>query len=141
MTWCSRAVNFAPFSRSATSRTRVHAGIMASGFLQPPLLSIFEGGLWDLPIPVKEVSTHAQGLRLRWAQTCLAFSVRLVLPCDLFNSLGTQMDLISQLNTWPTCAPVNASPSGLPLRVHDSGSEWLAKPSLCDSFIHFSFPV
>src|SRR5713226_2787647 len=57
------------------------------------------------------------------------------------NDVGTPVAIISQLNTQPACAPVNASPTALQLPTHDSGSGWLATPFLCDSFIHNSTPV
>ena len=38
--------------------------------------------------------------------------------------------LISQLNTLPACAPVNASPATLRRPAHDSGSGWFAIPFL-----------
>jgi hypothetical protein len=45
--------------------------------------------------------------------------------------VGTLEDKqISGLNTWPTCAPVNASPAPSRLLAHDSGSGWIASPSL-----------
>jgi hypothetical protein len=43
----------------------------------------------------------------------------------------------SQLNTVPVGAPVNASMAPSRLTTHDSGSGWLDKPSLFDSFIHY----
>src|SRR5262245_49972686 len=49
--------------------------------------------------------------------------------------------MISQLDGWPACAPVNASPPALRPSTHDSGSGWLARPFPCDSFIHDSSPV
>jgi hypothetical protein len=36
-----------------------------------------------------------------------------VWPSASANSVGTPKDLISQLDGWPACAPVNASPAGL----------------------------
>src|SRR5262249_16194449 len=39
------------------------------------------------------------------------------------NSIGTPNDLISQLDGWPACAPVNASAEALRPLPHDSGSE------------------
>ena len=47
--------------------------------------------------------------------------------------------LISELNGWPACAPVNASPAMLPPPAHDSGLERFATPFLCGSFIRYSF--
>jgi len=35
-------------------------------------------------------------------------------PSASLNSVGTPEDLISQLDGWPTCAPVNASPAADP---------------------------
>ena len=64
-----------------------------------------------------------------------------VLPSASHNSVGTPEGLISQLDGWPACAPVNASPAALRPPPHDSGSGWLAGPSRCDSFIRYSLPV
>jgi hypothetical protein len=57
------------------------------------------------------------------------------------NDVGTPVAIISQLNTQPACAPVNASMAALRLATHDSGSGWFARPFLYDSFIHNSTPV
>src|SRR4030095_9965715 len=49
---------------------------------------------------------------------------------------------ISRLNTWPARTPVNASL--VPLRttkMHDSGSAWVASPSLHETFIHNTLPA
>ena len=45
-----------------------------------------------------------------------------VLPSASENSIGVPDCGISQLNGWPACAPVNASPVALPTPKHDSGS-------------------
>ncbi len=57
------------------------------------------------------------------------------------NDVGTLVAIISQLNTRPACAPVNASMAASRLATHDSGSGWFATPFLCDSLIHNSTPV
>src|SRR6266545_4121404 len=49
--------------------------------------------------------------------------------------------LISQLDTLPACAPVNASPVTLRRPAHDSRSERFATPFLWDSLIPCSMPV
>ena len=84
---------------------------------------------------------HAWGLRLRGVLRMLAIAHPSVLPSAMRNDVGTPVAIISQLNTQPACAPVNASPTALQLPTHDSGSGWLATPFLCDSFIHNSTPV
>jgi len=62
-------------------------------------------------------------------------------PSALLNGVGTPNTNISQLDTRPDGAPVNASMAALRLAMHDSGSGWFAKPSLYDSFIHYPTPV
>src|SRR5260370_20237167 len=71
----------------------------------------------------------------------LAIAYPSVLLSALLNDVSTPVAIISQLNTQPACATVNASPTALQLPTHDSGSGWLATPFLCDSFIHNSTPV
>jgi hypothetical protein len=71
----------------------------------------------------------------------LAIAHPSVLPSATWHDVGTPIAIISQLNTLPACAPVNASMAALRLAMHDSGSEWSAKPFLYDSFIHYSTPV
>jgi hypothetical protein len=84
---------------------------------------------------------HARGLRLRGVGRVLAITPPPVWPSALLNDVGTPVAIISQLNTWPACAPVNASMVALRLAMHDSGSGWIATPFLYDSFIHNSTPV
>ena len=55
--------------------------------------------------------------------------------------VGTPGEVISELDGWPACAPVNASPTRLPASAHDSGSRWFAIPFLCGSFVHGSLPA
>jgi hypothetical protein len=64
-----------------------------------------------------------------------------MLPSAMTNDVGTLVAFISQLNTQPACAPVNASMAASQLATHDSGSGRFATPFLCDSFIHDSMPV
>src|SRR5581483_8091233 len=45
-----------------------------------------------------------------------------VLPSASDNGVGTPDNLIAQLDGWPACAPVNASPAPLRSPTHDSGS-------------------
>ena len=71
----------------------------------------------------------------------LAIAHPSVLPSASLNDVGTPVAIISQLNTLPACAPVNASMAALRLATHDSGSGWFATPFLYDSFIHNSTPV
>ena len=84
---------------------------------------------------------HAWGLRLRGVLRMLAMAHPPVLPSAMRNDVGTPVAIISQLNTRPACAPVNASMAALRLATHDSGPGWIATPFLYDSFIHNSTPV
>jgi hypothetical protein len=84
---------------------------------------------------------HAWGLRLRRVRNKLAIAPAAVWPSVTWYDVGTPDAIISQLNALPTCAPVNASMVALRLATHDSGSGWVATPSLCDALIHDSTPV
>jgi hypothetical protein len=84
---------------------------------------------------------HAWGLRLRRVQRALAMTHPPVLPSAMRNDVGTPVAIISQLNTLPACAPVNASMAASRLATHDSGPGWFARPFLYDSSIHYSTPV
>jgi hypothetical protein len=84
---------------------------------------------------------HAWGLRLRRVLQTLALPCLPVLPSALLNCVGTLIAIISQLDTQPACAPVNASRPISRLATHDSGSGWLARPFLYGSLIHDSMPV
>ena len=84
---------------------------------------------------------HARGLRLRRVLRMLAIAHPSVLPSVSWYDVGTPVTIISQLNTLPACAPVNASMAALRLATHDSGSGWFASPFLYDSSIHYSTPV
>ncbi len=84
---------------------------------------------------------HARGLGLRGVRTSLAVARRAVWPSVSWYDVGTPMAIISQLNTLPARAPVNASMAALRPTTHDSRSGWVASPFLYDSCIHDSAPV
>jgi hypothetical protein len=73
---------------------------------------------------------HARGLRLRGVARRLAIAPARVWPSALLNSIGTPVAIVSQLNALPACAPVNASMAPSRVTTHDSGSGWIATPSL-----------
>ena len=54
---------------------------------------------------------------------------------------ASRRHFLSRLNTRPARSPVNASPPPLRADTHDSGPVWVATPSPCDSFIHYTSPV
>ena len=121
--------------------TDVHVGLRAHGLLQPARRIFPDGHRWGLPVLARGVSMHAWGLRLRRVLRILAMAHPPVLPSAMRNDVGTLVAIISQLNTLPACAPVNASMAASRLATHDSGSGWFATPFLYDSFIHNSTPV
>src|SRR5271169_4590549 len=116
----------------------VHVGLRAQGLLQPARRIFPDGRRWGLPVLARGVSMHAWGLRLRGGLRLLAIAQPSVLPSAMRNDVGTLVAFISQLNTQPACAPVNASMAASQLATHDSGSGRFAPPFLCDSFIHYS---
>ena len=77
--------------------------------------------------------------RLRRLQFCLPHSSRASAPrsSHRFRDGGS----ISRLNGWPARTPVNASPSSLRTKVHDSKPVWIATPSLYETFIHNTLPA
>ncbi len=106
-----------------------------------PSHTLRRGSFQGLPISVQRVSTHAQGLRLRDVHERLAIGVVHDVAFPLSEQGRHAERLISELNGWPACAPVNASPAMLPPPAHDSRLERLAIPFLCDSFIRYSSPA
>ena len=103
--------------------TGAHAG-------QPSSCEIIPSGV---PTPLSEAEGHTEiGLPVASIP---------VWPSASDNGVGTPDWMISQLDGWPACAPVNASPPALRPPTHDSGSGWLAGPFPCDSCIHDSSPV
>src|SRR5439155_14443585 len=68
----------------------------------------------DLPVPGRDASARARGLRPRRVLVHLAVAMDAMWPSARFHSVGTlEVNRISRLNTRPTRAPVNASPSSL----------------------------
>jgi hypothetical protein len=71
----------------------------------------------------------------------LAMSTHQMLPSALHDRVGASDAKLSRLNTRPAHTPVNASRPTSRSSAHDSGPEWLASPSLYDSFIRYTSPV
>jgi hypothetical protein len=92
--------------------------------------TIRRGQLVDLPVLAQEDFARARGLRPRRAVRRLAVAPPTVLPSASANSVGALDCVISRLNTLPVRTPVNASPSPLRAPTHDSGTPWVATPSM-----------
>src|SRR5258705_6808584 len=78
--------------------------------------------------------------RLRRLQFCLPLSSTASAPRS--SHRWRDGGSISRLHTWPARTPVNASL--VPLRttkMHDSGSVWVASPSLHETSIHNTLPA
>ena len=84
----------------------------------------------DLPVLAQEDSARARGLRPRRVNRHLALSVSVVQPSASSDNVGTLKSVISRLDTLPMRAPVNASPMPSRAPAHDSGSSWVATPSM-----------
>ena len=109
--------------------------------LRGPSRALRRGSFQGLPVSVQRVSTHAQGLRLRGVHGRLAIGVAHDVAFPTSEQGRHAETLISELNGWPACAPVNASPAMLPQPAHDSGLERFATPSPYGSFIRYSLPA
>jgi len=109
--------------------------------LRGPSRALRRGSFQGLPVSVQRVSTHAQGLRLRGVHGRLAMIVAHDVAFPTSEQGRHAEGLISELNGWPACASVNASPATLPPPAHDSRLERFATPFLCGSFIRDSLPV
>src|SRR5665213_1035308 len=110
--------------------TNVHLRCAANGLSGAARRTIRGRRQWDLPVLAHEGSTHVSGLRPRRAIKDSRLRLCWMLPSASLNSVGTLVDLISRLNTEPVCAPVNTSRTALRLAAHDSGSSWVATPSM-----------
>jgi hypothetical protein len=117
-----------------------------------PMRSVFPSptdkhGISRLPLKVLacmlRVSDRAESKgvsRLRRLQSCLPLSSTASAPRSSHRLRDGGS--ISRLHTWPARTPVNASL--VPLRttkMHDSGSVWVASPSLHETFIHNTLPA
>jgi hypothetical protein len=119
----------------------VHVGITAFCLLRPSHSTIYCGRLRGLPVLAHGASTHAQGLRLRSVKGPLALFAALHVAFPLSGQGRHAVVVISELDTWPVCSSVNASPAALRPPAHDSGPKWCATPFLCGSLIRYSMPV
>ena len=91
----------------------------------------FRGQRRDLPAPAQVTSVRAQGLRPRGGGERSCDNERLRVAFRSYDYVGPpKLILLSQLNTWPARAPVNASLEPLRGRTHDSGAAWVATPLL-----------
>ena len=78
--------------------------------------------------------------RLRRLQSCLPLSSTASAPQSSHRLRDGGS--ISRLHTWPARTPVNASLAPLwTTKMHDSGSVWVATPSLHETFIHNTLPA
>src|SRR5260370_33631731 len=104
--------------------------------------SLLLGRTRDLPVPVRDVSLRAQGLRPRGTPLHLALTMRRMLPSAWHHGVGVpESRMFRGSMPWPAISPVNASIPTLRLATHDSGPVWFATPSPYDSFIRFISPV
>ena len=107
------------------------AGLRSSTFPARPSGPSPRGRTRDLPVLAHGVSTRAR--RSPTAQGRPAHSPWRTRPCCLplrTTASAPWLHLFSRLNTPPVCAPVNASPAPSRGPTHDSGSPWLARPSV-----------
>ena len=82
-------------------------------------------------------SVHAQVLRPRGVHRTARANAAGSVAFRLVRRRRHPEAVISRLNSWPACTPVNASlrPRGSP--THDSGPPWIATPSMSGVLIPF----
>jgi hypothetical protein len=125
----------------------VHTRRAAKGLLRPfrstarLIIARHSGSLRGLPVSVHRVSTHARGLRLRGVLRRFAGNAVPGVAFPLAIRGGTPEEVISELDSWPMCGPVDASPTRLPASAHDSRSRRFAIHFLCGSFTRYSLPA
>ncbi len=82
-----------------------------------------------------EIVLTCQGLRPRRVHVALAVTHPMVLPSvNSTTSAPGNLIYISWLNGWPVNTPVNASPHTSRYATHDSGTLWIAGPSMVGDF-------
>ena len=91
-----------------------------------------------LTAPPKRAQPQPNDLAPKLVERHAVAGHRVIIEIPLDHAL---QGLISQLNTRPACAPVNASMAASRQTTHDSGSGWRVRPFLYDSFIRDSMPV
>src|SRR5262245_18364468 len=106
-----------------------------------PVAPSATGGVGISRLPCKEFPRMRRVFDCAGSVIGLPVAPITVGPSASDNGVGTPDWMISQLDGWPACAPVNASPPALRPSTHDSGSGWLAGPFPCDACIHDSLPV
>ena len=84
---------------------------------------------------------HAWGLRLRRTAVRSRWRAPLLLPSVWADNVGIPDSLFRSSIPCLHIPLSNASSATLPPPSHGSGPEWLATPSLYDSFIRYSMPV
>src|SRR6266699_1280088 len=116
-------------------------GLVALAFPGRPALDQGAGDRWALPVLAHGACVHAMVLRPRGVRGGLALAPTRDVAFRPFDSVGTPIALISRLNSPACTSPVNASPAPSRPPAHDSGSPWVASPSMSDSFLPYSMPV
>lgn len=89
----------------------------------------------EIPGSRVEIVLTCQGLRPRQVHVALAVSHPMMLPSvNSTTSAPGNLIYISWLNGWPVNTPVNASPHTSRYATHDSGTLWIAGPSMVGDF-------
>src|SRR5947207_1319367 len=109
----------------------VHGGLRAHALLHATRRDVSDAYRRGLPVLARGVSMHDWGLGLRGVRDRLALAPVPVWPSASWHGVGTPDAIISQLNTLPACAPVNASMVALRLATRYSRSGCVATPSRC----------
>jgi hypothetical protein len=119
----------------------VHAGCAAGSLLRPARHTTCAGHDGISRFPCEEFPSMLRVSDCAESNSGSPCAPLTIWPSASDNSVGIPKNLISHLDGWPACAPVNASVEALRPLPHDSASGWLAGPSPYDSCIRYSLPV
>jgi hypothetical protein len=93
-------------------------------------------------VPIREVSSHAEGLRPRRFPTSLAFSICGLLPSTSFNGVGVTGSRISWLNTSPASSPCQRFAAVLAVCIARLGARmtgWVFSVQLFHFLLHVRY--
>jgi hypothetical protein len=130
---------FGTMNESDSSQSYMH-GLRLHLPVPPTCLHQTEGNCEVSRLPLREFP-YMPGSPTARSPTLTRLTSISMLPSTNKRASALRFYIFSLLNGRPACAPVNASPAASRLPTHDSGSTWVATPSLWSFFLSCSLTV